>query len=78
MQQFRANLSWGLKYLQEKKGEHFANINKLRAQVENALKVQEGKLRKLSIEYDEELYPHLMSVIVERRYVSLMFSSTFL
>ena len=77
MEQFRANLSWGLKYLQEKKGEHFANINKLRAQVENALKVQEGKLRKLSIEYDEELYPHLMSVIAERRYVSLMLFITF-
>ena len=44
--------------------------------MENALKVQEGKLRKLSIEYNEELYPHLMSVIAERRYVSLMFSST--
>ena len=70
--QFRANLSWDLKYLQEKKAKHFANINELRAQVENALKVQEGKLRKLSIEYDEELYPHLMSTIVERRYVSLI------
>ena len=77
MQQYRTSLSWGLKYLQEKKGEHFDNIDRLRAQVENALKVQEGKLRKLSIEYDEELYPHLMSVIAERRYVSLMFSSTF-
>lgn len=77
MQQHRTNLSWGLKYLQEKKGEHFANIDKLRAQVENALKVQEGKLRKLSIEYDEELYPHLMSVIVERRYVSFMLLITF-
>ena len=41
--------------------------------MENSLKVQEGKLRKLSIEYDEELYPHLMSVIAERRYVSLIF-----
>ena len=78
IQQYRSNFSWGLKYLQLKKGEHFANLNKLRVQVENSLKVQEGKLRKLSIEYDEELYPHLMSVIAERRYVSLMFSITFL
>ena len=31
MHQFRANISWGLKYLQEKKAEHFANINELRA-----------------------------------------------
>ena len=72
MQQYRSNFSWGLKYLQLKKGEHFENLDKLRAQVENVLKVQEGKLCKLSIEYDEELYPHLMSVIAERRYVSLM------
>jgi chromosome segregation ATPase len=77
MQKYRTNLSWGLRYLQEKKGEHFANINKLRTQVENAMKVQEGKLRKLSIDYDEELYPHLMSVIVERRYVSFMLFITF-
>ena len=69
MHQFRSNLSWGLKYHEEKKAEHFGHINELRAQVENALKVQEGKLRKLSIEYDEELYPHLMSTIAERRYV---------
>lgn len=45
--------------------------------MENALKVQEGKLRKLSIEYYEELYPHLMSVIAERRYVSLTLLITF-
>ena len=37
--------------------------------MENALKVQENKLHKLSTEYDEELYPHLMSMIAERRYV---------
>ena len=69
LHQFRSNLSWGIKYLEEKKAEHFGHIDDLRAQVENALKVQEGKLRKLSIEYDEELYPHLMSTIAERRYV---------
>ena len=30
---------------------------------------QEVKLRKLSIEYDEELYPHLVSSIAERRWL---------
>ena len=70
MHQFRSNFSWGLKYLQEKKTEHFGHLNELRERVEGALKVQENKLRKLSIEYDEELYPHLMSTISERRYVS--------
>lgn len=68
--QYRANFSWGLKYLQEKKTEHFAHLDELRERVEGALKVQESKLRKLSIEYDEELYPHLMSTIAERRYIS--------
>ncbi|GKD35474.1 hypothetical protein Tco_1250983, partial [Tanacetum coccineum] len=30
---------------------------------------QEEKLRKLSIEYDEELYPHMLSTIAERRWL---------
>ena len=36
--------------------------------MEKAIQVQEEKLRALSIEYDDELYPHLMSTIAERRY----------
>ncbi|GJS11675.1 hypothetical protein Tco_0368471 [Tanacetum coccineum] len=32
-----------------------------------AVEKQEEKLRKLNIEYDEELYPHMLSAIVERR-----------
>lgn len=70
MHQYWANFSWGLKYLQEMKTEHFAHLDELHERVEGALKIHEGKLRKLSIEYDEELYPHLMSTIAERRYVS--------
>ncbi|GKF52494.1 hypothetical protein Tco_0159404, partial [Tanacetum coccineum] len=35
--------------------------------VEGLLEKQEEKLRKLSIEYDEELYPHMLSAIAERR-----------
>ncbi|GJU78940.1 hypothetical protein Tco_1276010 [Tanacetum coccineum] len=31
--------------------------------------VKEDKLRKLSIEYDEELYPHMLSTIAERRWL---------
>nr|GEX28034.1 transposase (putative), gypsy type [Tanacetum cinerariifolium] len=37
--------------------------------VEKRLEKQEGKLRKLSIEYDEELYPHQVSSIAERRWL---------
>ena len=36
--------------------------------MEKMIALQEEKLRALSIEYDEELYPHLMSTIEERRY----------
>ncbi|GJY84619.1 hypothetical protein Tco_0498645, partial [Tanacetum coccineum] len=37
--------------------------------VEGLLEKQEEKLRKLSIEYDEELYPHILSAIAERRWL---------
>ena len=67
--QHRANCAWGLRYLQENRAQHFAHLDEFRKRMEEALKVQESKLRKLSIEYDEELYPHLMSTIAERRYV---------
>ncbi|GJV94734.1 hypothetical protein Tco_1546311 [Tanacetum coccineum] len=33
------------------------------------LEKQEDKLRKLSIEYDEELYPHMLSTVAERRWL---------
>lgn len=69
LHQFRANLTWGVRYLEEKKVEHFADLDDFRKKVESSLVVQEEKLRKLSIEYDEELYPHLMSMIAERRYL---------
>ena len=49
MHQFRSNFSWGLKYLQEKKTEHFAHLNELRERVEGALKVQESKLLTLCL-----------------------------
>lgn len=68
-EQHMANCTWGLKYMQENRGRHFAQLDEFRERVEEALKVQESKLRKLSIEYDEELYPHLMSTIAERRYL---------
>ena len=57
--------------MQENRGKHFAQLDEFRERVETTLKVQESKLRKLSIEYDEELYPHLMSAIAERRYLFL-------
>jgi hypothetical protein len=55
--------------MQENKSKHFAQLDDFRKAVEGALEKQEGKLCKLSIEYDEELYPHLVSAIAERRYL---------
>ena len=66
-EQYRTNCAWGLKYLQENRGKHFAQLDKFRKFVETALGTQERKLRKLSLEYDDELYPHLVFVVAERR-----------
>ena len=55
--------------MEQNKNEHFSRLDDFRKAVEDALEKQEGKLRKLSIEYDEELYPHLVSSIAERRWL---------
>ena len=76
-EQYRTNCAWGLKYLQENRGRHFKQLDKFHKFVETALETQESKLRKLSLEYDEELYPHLVSAVAERRYlflISLLFA----
>ncbi|GJT28933.1 hypothetical protein Tco_0909208 [Tanacetum coccineum] len=44
-------------------------LDEFRQRVEGLLEKQEEKLRKLSIEYDEELYPHMLSAIAERRWL---------
>ncbi|GJV76983.1 hypothetical protein Tco_1508567 [Tanacetum coccineum] len=44
-------------------------LDDFRHKVEGLLEKQEDKLRKLSIEYDEELYPHMLSTIAERRWL---------
>ncbi|GJS72714.1 hypothetical protein Tco_0705555 [Tanacetum coccineum] len=51
------------------KNNHFAGLDEFRQRVEGLLEKQEEKLRKLSIEYDEELYPHMLSAIAERRWL---------
>ncbi|GJT08280.1 hypothetical protein Tco_0842742 [Tanacetum coccineum] len=51
------------------KNNHFAGLDEFRQRVEGLLKKQEEKLRKLNIEYDEELYPHMLSAIAERRWL---------
>ncbi|GJS88364.1 hypothetical protein Tco_0771000 [Tanacetum coccineum] len=51
------------------KNNHFAGLDEFCQRVEELLEKQEEKLRKLSIEYDEELYPHMLSAIAERRWL---------
>ncbi|GJX69921.1 hypothetical protein Tco_0307092 [Tanacetum coccineum] len=51
------------------KNNHFAGLDEFCQRVEGLLEKQEEKLRKLSIEYDEELYPHMLSAIAERRWL---------
>jgi hypothetical protein len=78
LHQFRANMTWSVRYLEERRVEHFANIEEFKVRMEKIIQVQEEKLRGLSIEYDEELYPHLMSTIAERKYVHIYFPSMLL
>ena len=58
---------WALRFLQQNKDQHIANLEAFCSKVSDALETQEGKLRKLSIEFDEELYPHLVQSVAERR-----------
>lgn len=66
---YKANCLWALKYMEQNKSDHFSKLDEFRKSVEDALEKQEMKLRKLSIEYDEELYPQLVSSITERRWL---------
>lgn len=67
--QYKSTCLWGLKYMEQNKSKHFYQLDEFRKTVEDALEKQEGELRKLSIEYDEELYPHLVSSIAECRWL---------
>ncbi|GKE60641.1 hypothetical protein Tco_1511008, partial [Tanacetum coccineum] len=67
----KSSRSYAQKLAEEKmallvKNNHFAGLDEFRQRVKELLEKQEEKLRKLSIEYDEELYPHMLSAIAER------------
>ena len=76
LHQVQADMTWSLRYLDERRVEHFGNIDEFKGRMEKIIQVQEEKLRALSIEYDEELYPHLMSTIAERGYGCTFSSAT--
>jgi hypothetical protein len=67
--QYKATCLWVLRYMEQNKSKQFSQLDEFRKTVEDALEKQEGKLRKLSIEDDEKLYPHLVSSVAERRWL---------
>ena len=67
LEHYKPDLTFAVRFLEEKQVEHHASITKFKEDMQKILEVQEDKLRGLSIEFDEELYPHLMSAIAERR-----------
>ena len=58
---------WGFQHLQQAKNKLFADVEEFRSVVQLRMKDHEERFRKLSIEFDEELYPHLMQSLAERR-----------
>ena len=76
-EEYKGNCHWALKFVEQNKSNHFAKLDELVKFVNESLERQEGKLRKLSIEYDEEFYPHLLSTIAERRYSPFLFLRSF-
>ena len=72
---YKSDLTFAVRFLEEKQVEHHASITKFKEDMLKIIQAQEDKLRGMSIEFDEELYPHLMSAIAERRYF-LFYSSS--
>ena len=72
VESYQSGCKWIGRYMDKWKAHHFEQLDVLREAVQAQLRTHEEKLRKLSIEYDEELYPHLMQMITERRYLSFL------
>lgn len=49
------------------KVEHIAQVEALRQRFVSAHQLQEEKLRRMNIEFDEDIYPHLVASVAERR-----------
>jgi hypothetical protein len=63
----KAACEWAVGLMDQYKTEHLVQIEALRQHFMTAHRLQEEKLRKMNIEFDEELYPHLVSYVAERR-----------
>ena len=71
VESYQASCRWVRGYMDEWKTHHTEQLGVLKEAMLAKLREQEEKLRRLTLEYDEELYPHLMQSIAERRYVTV-------
>ena len=58
---------WAMKFLERNKEQHLANLTEFCNKVTFEVNSLEEHLRKMTIEFDEELYPHLAQSVAERR-----------
>ena len=63
----KAACEWAVGLMDQYKVEHLAQVEALRQRFMSAHQLQEEKLRMMNIEFDEEIYPHLVSSVAERR-----------
>ena len=59
LDEHKSTCAWAMKFMEQYKKRHFEQLETLRKGFLDALQVQKEKLRKMSLEYDKELYPHL-------------------
>ena len=59
--------TWAMRFLEQNKEQHLANLTEFCGKVSFELTSLEERLRKMTIEFDEELYPHLAQSVAERR-----------
>ena len=63
----KAACEWAVGLMDRYKVEHHAQVEALRQRFMTAHQQQEEKLRRMNIEFDEEIYPPLVSSVAERR-----------
>ena len=63
----KAACEWAVGLMDQYRTEHGAQVEALRQQFMAAHQQQEEKLRRMNIEFDEEIYPPLVSSVAERR-----------
>ena len=63
----RVNSQWAFRYLEQNRARHFENLESFRSKIQVSIRELEEKIAKINLEFDEELYPHLVQSVVERR-----------